>query len=174
MTTITVSASGVAAAAAAGAAGLGLLGLGALAVGGRRRRGHRGSRGSRKKPSSGGYQRRRRSVEEALALQEEQEEAEALEAALEIIRERDVSGCGLLLVCDLARRDRSDLGPEEATVLDLIGPVIPGTGVFPPGAVGEYRHAKALGQAGVECPEAFPTCPFNGTQLLNTFLTYVP
>ncbi|XP_069979347.1 uncharacterized protein [Penaeus vannamei] len=172
MTTITVSASSVAAAAAAGAAGLGLLGLGALAVGGRRRR--RGHRGSRKKPSSGGYSRRRRSVEEALALQEEQEEAEALEAALEIIREKDVSGCGLLLVCDLARRDRGDLGPEEATVLDLIGPATPGTGVFPPGAVGDYRYAKALGQAGVACPEAFPSCPFNGTQLLDTFLTYVP
>lgn len=116
MTTITIGTSGAAVAAAAGAAGLGLLGLGFLkAKGGRRSGGHKGY--GRKQQ---GYHRRRREVEQELDV-EEQEDEEALMEALEVIRQKDLGGCSLMLVCDLAKRNRGELSPKEIAVLDLVG-----------------------------------------------------
>ncbi|XP_042203352.1 uncharacterized protein LOC121853348 [Homarus americanus] len=166
MATITVGA-GIAAAAGvavAGAVGLGLLGLAAGSRGGRRRGGRR---------RQGNFRRFGREAGEE--VRQQQEEQEALERTLELIRVEDVTGCGLRLMCELAATPSETLLQEQMAILNLVGPSVrPGEGLLPPGATGDYLAAKSLGAAGGDCGLAFPECPLGGTQLMDQVMAYLP
>ncbi|XP_042877382.1 uncharacterized protein LOC122256633 [Penaeus japonicus] len=155
----TAGGAGLAGLAVAGAVGLGVLGLAALASrgGGRRNRG-----GKRR-------HRGRRSNVEA-------EEDWRMQNALELVRAEDVTGCGMRLVCELATQEEEDLVQEELAILAMLGPdVKPGEGVLPPGgARGAYLQARTFGGRGGDCGAAFPMCPLNGTQLMDTVMAYLP
>ncbi|XP_069979348.1 uncharacterized protein [Penaeus vannamei] len=155
----TAGGAGLAGLAVAGAVGLGVLGLAALAS----RGAGRGSGGGRNK----GYRRGRRSVDDA---------GRRMQNALELVRAEDVTGCGMRLVCELAGQEEEDLVQEELAILALLGPdVTPGEGVLPPGgARGEYLQARSFGGRGGDCGAAFPMCPLNGSQLMDTVMAYLP
>lgn len=55
-------------------------------------------------------------------------------------------------------------------------PVVkPGEGVLPSGsATSQYRSAKDFGQEGGECATAFPMCPLDRAQLMDTVMNYLP
>nr|XP_053644746.1 uncharacterized protein LOC128697213 [Cherax quadricarinatus]XP_053644747.1 uncharacterized protein LOC128697213 [Cherax quadricarinatus] len=177
---ITIGAGGAAAAAAAaiaaaGAVGLGALGVAALSRRRSRSRGHRNTYGGYRNTYGGSRHRRsgRRRHRNRYGRNVEKEPQVELEEALNKIRKTDVTGCGLRLVCDLAATDR--LSVEELAILQLIGPTVkPGEGLLPPGASGEYKQAKWYGESGGDCHEAFPDCPYNGTQLMNIVMDYLP
>ncbi|XP_069979349.1 uncharacterized protein [Penaeus vannamei] len=156
----TAGGAGLAGLAVAGAVGLGVLGLAALAS----RGGGRRNRGGRRK----GHRRGRRSVDDA--------EDWRMQNALELVRAEDVTGCGMRLVCELAGQEEEDLVQEELAILALLGPdVKPGEGVLPPGgARGEYLQARSFGGRGGDCGAAFPMCPLNGSQLMDTVMAYLP
>ncbi|XP_042877367.1 uncharacterized protein LOC122256622 [Penaeus japonicus] len=163
MTTVTVGVLGgaglAAAAAVAGAVGLGLLALaGAGRRSNRRRNGHR---------------RYGREAGEAGA---QDEEWPALENLLQDVRRQDTTGCGRRLLCELAQEDEEALSLEELEILSLVGPdVTPGEGLLPPGgASGEFARARAFGRDGGDCGAAFPLCPLNGTQLMDSVMAYLP
>ncbi|XP_066946839.1 uncharacterized protein [Macrobrachium rosenbergii] len=148
-----------AATAVAGAVGLGFLGVASIF----RRR----SRSRSKHRPSGGYGRRRRRAAKKKTV--------AIGNSLRLIRQEDVTGCGLKFMCELAKRDPGELTVEELSVLSLVGPVVkPGEGLMPDGAVGDYMRAKALGQAGGSCSEAYPLCTFSGTQLMEIVVGFLP
>ncbi|XP_069979345.1 uncharacterized protein [Penaeus vannamei] len=169
MTTVTVGlvgGAGVAAAAAvAGAVGLGLLALAGIG----RRSSRRSSRRSYRHKNSHRYGR------EAPAA-EKQEQAAALENLLEDVRLQDETGCGRRLLCELAKEDEQELSQEEFDILSMVGPdVKPGEGLLPPfSATGEYARARAFGRKGGDCDAAFPLCPFNGSQLMDNVMAYLP
>ncbi|XP_047477322.1 uncharacterized protein LOC125030948 [Penaeus chinensis] len=157
----TAGGAGLAGLAVAGAVGLGVLGVAALASrgGGRRNRGGRRN----------GHRRGRRSTVE-------DDDDWRMQNALELVRAEDVTGCGMRLVCELASQEEEDLVQEELAILALLGPdVKPGEGVLPPGgARGEYLQARSFGGRGGDCGAAFPMCPHNGTQLMDTVMAYLP
>ncbi|XP_071531603.1 uncharacterized protein [Panulirus ornatus] len=98
----------------------------------------------------------------------------ALERTMELIRREDVTGCGMRLLCELARLRQDHITGEEQAILDLVGPAIdPWSGVSPRGALQEYKTAKGFGEAGGDCGKVFSLCPLNGTQLMETVLGYV-
>lgn len=99
-----------------------------------------------------------------------------MQNALELVRAEDVTGCGMRLVCELAGQEEEDLVQEELAILALLGPdVKPGEGVLPPGgARGEYLQARSFGGRGGDCGAAFPMCPLNGSQLMDTVMAYLP
>lgn len=99
-----------------------------------------------------------------------------MQNALELVRAEDVTGCGMRLVCELAGQEEEDLVQEELAILALLGPdVKPGEGVLPPGgARGEYLQARNFGAQGGDCGAAFPMCPLNGSQLMDTVMAYLP
>ncbi|XP_066959360.1 uncharacterized protein [Macrobrachium rosenbergii] len=147
------------AAAAAGAVGLGLLGAAALS---RRGGGRFGRRGGRNR-----FGRQ---------AQKQVEESNALERALDLIRQQDVTGCGMRLVCELAGLREENLTEEEKAILDIVEPrPKAGEGVLPSssGAV-DYKIAKELGHRHADCSLTFPLCSFNGTQLMNIVDGYLP
>ncbi|XP_045599164.2 uncharacterized protein [Procambarus clarkii] len=150
--------------AAAGAVGIGVLGAAALRRRSRSRSGQRYGYGSR---------RTRRGRGRRFGRQVKRDSAEELEEALNSIRKSDLTGCGKRLVCELATRDK--LSVEEMAILQLFGPTIkPGEGFLPPGATGEYKAAKTYGESGGDCGQAFPACPYNGSQLMNIVMEYLP
>ncbi|XP_042877366.1 probable H/ACA ribonucleoprotein complex subunit 1 [Penaeus japonicus] len=173
---------GLGAAALAGAVGLGLA---AVAFGGRNRGGnkggyrggyghhggggygHHGGGGYGHHGGYGGYHRRRRSVED---------ESEALDNLMALIRQEDVTGCGLKLMCELGAAPEDELTVEELSIMHLVGPIVkPGEGVLPSGsATTHYRDAKTFGQEGGECAKEFPMCPLNRAQLMETVMNYLP
>ncbi|XP_068227492.1 uncharacterized protein [Palaemon carinicauda] len=154
-----------AAVAAAGAVGLGLLGVAHLF-----RRDNNKSYGNSHGHGHGyGYGHRHRRTAE--------EDEAAISNILNLIRQEDITGCGLKFMCELARRERAseELALEELSVLSLVGTVVtPDEGPQPEGAVGEYTRAKALGMEGGNCSEAYPLCALNGTQLMETVMAYLP
>lgn len=141
--------------ATAGAVGLGLAAAGAFRRGGRRRGGRRGGR------------RHGRDVEE-------ESESEVLQRVLSLIRQQDVTGCGMRLVCELAGIAEEDLDEEQMAILNLVEPRIkPGEGVLPPGGFGDYKIAKTMGQTHENCSTSFPLCSLNGNQLMEVVNSYV-
>ncbi|XP_037782935.1 uncharacterized protein LOC119579263 [Penaeus monodon] len=171
---------GLGAAALAGAVGLGLAAAAAAAFGGRNRggnkggyRGHHGGGyghhggGYGHHGGYGGYHRRRRSVEE---------DSEALDNLMALIRQEDVTGCGMRLMCELGAAPEDELTVEELSILHLVGPIVkPGEGVLPSGsATSQYRNAKDFGREGGECAKAFPMCPLDRAQLMDTVMNYLP
>ncbi|XP_037782946.1 uncharacterized protein LOC119579274 [Penaeus monodon] len=101
------------------------------------------------------------------------EDSAALERTMALIRQEDVTGCGMRLVCELGALP--DRGAHEDAILELVGRVPPGTDLRAAGetALGQYRLSRALGEGGGDCARAFPLCPFNGTQLMQTVSGYV-
>ncbi|XP_064115257.1 uncharacterized protein LOC135221407 [Macrobrachium nipponense] len=149
-----------AATAVAGAVGLGFLGVASIF----RRR----SRSRSKHRPTGGYGRRRRRAAK-------NKKNVAIGNSLRLIRQEDVTGCGLKFMCELAKRDPTGLTVEELSVLNLVGPVVrPGEGLLPDRAIDDYRRAKALGQGGGSCSEAYPLCAFSGSQLMETVSGFLP
>ncbi|XP_042877374.1 uncharacterized protein LOC122256626 [Penaeus japonicus] len=104
------------------------------------------------------------------------EEWPALENLLHGVRQGHDVGCGRRLLCELAQEDEEALSLEELEILSLVGPdVTPGEGLLPPGgASGEFARARAFGRDGGDCGAAFPLCPLNGTQLMDSVMAYLP
>ncbi|XP_037783693.1 uncharacterized protein LOC119579916 [Penaeus monodon] len=100
----------------------------------------------------------------------------ALERTMALIRQEDVTGCGMRLVCELGALPARHRGGHEDAILELVGRVPPGSDLRAAGetALGQYRLSRALGEGGGDCARAFPLCPFNGTQLMQTVSGYVP
>ncbi|XP_027227909.1 uncharacterized protein [Penaeus vannamei] len=98
----------------------------------------------------------------------------ALERTMALIRQEDVTGCGMRLVCELGALPAR--GAHEDAILELVGRLPPGTDLRAAGetALGQYRLSRALGEGGGDCARAFPLCPFNGSQLMQTVSGYVP
>ncbi|XP_064115258.1 uncharacterized protein LOC135221408 [Macrobrachium nipponense] len=104
-----------------------------------------------------------------------QDDSSALERTMNLIRQQDFSGCGLKLVCDLASMTDDQLASEEMSILSLVGTSIkPGEGLLPTSALQEYQAARGLGEYGYDCALAFPSCPLNSTQLIETVMSYLP
>ncbi|KAK7075136.1 hypothetical protein SK128_009534 [Halocaridina rubra] len=114
----------------------------------------------------GNYRRKKRSADE---------ESAAVTNLLQVIRNEDVTGCGLKLVCELAGMREEELYEEEIAILNLVGPVVPpGHGLLPPGGAGDYKIARLFGQQHGDCSLAFPLCPFNGTELMGALMSFLP
>ncbi|KAK7081587.1 hypothetical protein SK128_006589 [Halocaridina rubra] len=113
-----------------------------------------------------GHRRKKRSPEQ---------EAEALENVLELIRQEDVSGCGLRLICQLGELPEEELTIEELSMLQLVGPPIQIEDSIPSNkASWDYRVARTIGYSGGDCGEAYPKCPLAGKQLINAVMEYIP
>ncbi|XP_037783344.1 uncharacterized protein LOC119579531 [Penaeus monodon] len=104
-------------------------------------------------------------------------DAAALERTMALIRQEDVTGCGMRLVCELGALPAR--GAREDAILELVGTLPPGSdlralstgeGVS---ALEEYRRARSLGERGHDCEKAFRFCPFNGTELMSAVVGYV-
>ncbi|XP_053650768.1 uncharacterized protein [Cherax quadricarinatus] len=103
------------------------------------------------------------------------EESAALENVMEEIRAQDVSGCGRRLVCELAATDLRRLTVQELSILNLVGPsVLPRKYLSSGAASGEYRAARGVGEAGLDCGQIFTTCPLSGSQLRIAVLALLP
>ncbi|XP_068246310.1 uncharacterized protein [Palaemon carinicauda] len=99
----------------------------------------------------------------------------AVNNLLQVIREEDVTGCGLKLVCELAGTTEEELGTEERAILDLIGPIVPpGEGLLPSGGARDYMLAKAFGQQYGNCTQAFPNCHLQGTDIMANVMNFLP
>ncbi|KAK7068905.1 hypothetical protein SK128_012584 [Halocaridina rubra] len=150
------------AAAAAGAVGLGLAGAAALLGGRGRRRG-------------GGGRRRYHGRGKRQAPPRQESEDTVIERVLDLIRQQDITGCGMRLVCELAGIREEELNEEQQAILNLVGPVTkPGEGLLPPGGARDFKEARFLGFTEGKCQESFPLCPLNGTQLMELIDAFVP
>ncbi|XP_068227504.1 uncharacterized protein [Palaemon carinicauda] len=158
-TTVTIGAAGL----AAGAVGLGVAGLAALLS---RRGGNRKKQRKHHKKTKTTHTRYGRGDDDG---------QDNLERMMDLIRREDVTGCGLRLMCELAKEDPGDLIGEEMAILDLVGtPLLPGEDVRGLGALGEYREAKAVGLNQGSCGQTYFMCPLNGTQLMDTVMGFLP
>ena len=101
--------------AALGFAASGAVALAAVALGLKNRRGRR--RGNR-------FGRRGRSTNNVINPQRKSdfyEENAELEMLMEEIGAEDISGCGGLLVCELAAKPAEQLAPYQKNILDVVG-----------------------------------------------------
>ncbi|XP_066953763.1 uncharacterized protein [Macrobrachium rosenbergii] len=160
------------AAAIAGAIGLGIAGLAVLHS---ERKGDRRKNKKRRNNLGGlrqdSYRRRGARVRRAVSG----DSATAVQNLLQVIREEDVTGCGLKLVCELAGARAEELGTEERAILDLIGPAVPpGEGLLASGGARDYMWAKAFGQQRGNCAQAFPDCHFSGAEIMATVRNFLP
>lgn len=175
MTTITVGAA-AAAVALAGVIGLKVAGLAALAFhGGRSHGGHGGYGHSQHSHGYGGHHQHGHGYGYGRKKRSAELEAEALEGVMEMIRQEDVSGCGLRLVCELGAAEEGQLSIEEISILNLVGPVIqPGEGLLPDSASVDYRAARTYGSSNINCTEAYPKCPIAGEFLMDSVISHIP
>ncbi|XP_047477191.1 uncharacterized protein LOC125030899 [Penaeus chinensis] len=107
------------------------------------------------------------------------EDAAALERTMALIRQEDVTGCGMRLVCELGARPARDRDAHGDAILELVGTLPPGSDLHAlsagegVSALQEYRRARSLGERGHDCEKAFRFCPFNGTELMSAVVGYV-
>ncbi|XP_069979891.1 uncharacterized protein [Penaeus vannamei] len=167
-----------ASAAFSGAINLGLLsflggrgGFGGRGGGGRRGGGRGGRRGGGGGGGGGGifFTRFVRDVGE-------EEDEETHNRLLEVVSEQDESGCGKRLVCELAAaeaEDERELLEEELAILEFVGDLVPGEDLRAQGAALDYKLAKAQGMEGRDCGLLYPSCIYNGTEIMTSVLAYL-
>ncbi|XP_063606311.1 probable H/ACA ribonucleoprotein complex subunit 1 [Penaeus indicus] len=173
-----------AAAASASAAFSGAINLGLLSFGGGRGgvggfRGGRGGgfRGRGRGRGNGGFQgvggfflsRFGRDVGE-------DEDEDTHGRLMEIISDQDESGCGKRLVCELAAAEAEDerqLLMEELAILKFVGDIVPGEDLRAQGAALDYKLAKERGMEGRDCGLLYPSCIYNGTEIMTSVLAYL-
>ncbi|KAK7068904.1 hypothetical protein SK128_012583 [Halocaridina rubra] len=160
VTTIGIGGLGLAGLAAAGAAAAGAIGLAAIAG----------------RVFGGGRRGRRRGRE---VQDNNVPEAEILERTLTLIRQQDITGCGLRLVCELAGLNEEELDEEQKAILSLVDMAndhrhTPGEGILPSLGATDYKAARTVGIMQGDCGTSFPMCSLNGTELMQVIGHYLP
>ncbi|XP_037783627.1 probable H/ACA ribonucleoprotein complex subunit 1-like protein [Penaeus monodon] len=95
---------------------------------------------------------------------------------MEIISDQDESGCGKRLVCELAAAEAEDerqLLMEELAILEFVGDIVPGEDLRAQGAALDYKLAKERGREGRDCGLLYPSCIYNGTEIMTSVLAYL-
>ncbi|XP_047477920.1 probable H/ACA ribonucleoprotein complex subunit 1 [Penaeus chinensis] len=95
---------------------------------------------------------------------------------IEIISDQDESGCGKRLVCELAAAEAEDerqLLMEELAILEFVGDIVPGEDLRAQGAALDYKLAKERGMEGRDCGLLYPSCIYNGTEIMTSVLAYL-
>ncbi|ROT62531.1 hypothetical protein C7M84_019618 [Penaeus vannamei] len=106
----------------------------------------------------------------------EEEDEETHNRLLEVVSEQDESGCGKRLVCELAAaeaEDERELLEEELAILEFVGDLVPGEDLRAQGAALDYKLAKAQGMEGRDCGLLYPSCIYNGTEIMTSVLAYL-
>lgn len=104
------------------------------------------------------------------------EDEDAHNRLLEVASEQDESGCGKRLVCELAAaeaEDEREMLEEELAILEFVGDLVPGEDLRAQGAALDYKLAKAQGMEGRDCGLLYPSCIYNGTEIMTSVLAYL-
>ncbi|KAK7068907.1 hypothetical protein SK128_012586 [Halocaridina rubra] len=117
-----------------------------------------------------GRQRREAPRREQSLNSEKESEEKVLQRALNLIRQQDVTGCGMKLVCELAGLREEDLSEEQRSILTLVDQV-PNDGK---GGISDYKRAMGMGEANWNCGKYFSMCTVSGRELMQTIDYFLP
>ncbi|XP_042877371.1 probable H/ACA ribonucleoprotein complex subunit 1 [Penaeus japonicus] len=95
---------------------------------------------------------------------------------MDVIAQEDETGCGKRLVCELAAveaEEERQLLMEELAILEFVGDITPGEDLTSHASALEYKLAKRHGMEGRDCGFLYPSCIYNGTEIMSSVLAYL-